>query len=486
MNTDRIRREFPWMKLPGGEFLPRRLFGWLALGVVAFTIYGSFVPFVLRPHYTDHPISSFRWALEQRSNIQSRSDFLANFALGVPLGFCVLAWRLLDRNPNRLNLVGCIVALWPCCVFLAAAVEFGQLYFEGRTTSGSDIIAQSLGSAFGMCVFVVGGQWGIDRVRRQFDHEHYRTPAVALLVMYLGLLALTQTLPLDLSASPPDWLRKFRDGKATLSPFSELGVQNGIPAWRKGQAWLELAAVYLPVGLLLAFVSLTDPRPQPGVLPWVTLFRAAMRVFGIGLLLAVVFESCQFLVMSRSPSTTDVILGGGGVLLGWLLARGMGTGRGLDIEAVLILAQGWLVWLAVAAWLPFDFEAHIGARRFTRMNWLPFESALEKNYLSGLEEILTKTLLSVPFGVIVAAYGSPSAKRGRVAVAVAVAISVGVGLLLEVGQLYLRERVSAPMDVLYAAAGGWLGVAATLKLRQALAPHEPAVAEPMAVEALVK
>ncbi len=458
------------MNLPGGQFLPRRLFGWLALGVVAFTIYGSFVPFVLRPQPTDHPLASFRWALEQRTNIQSRSDFLANFALGMPLGFCMLAWRLLDRNPTRLNVVGCTIALWPLCVLLAIAVEFGQLYFEGRTTSGSDILAQAAGSLMGMCLFIACGQAAINRVRRQFDHPEIRTPAMALLVMYAGVLALTQLLPLDLSASPADWYRKFRDGKATLSPFSELGANTGIPLWRKVQAWLELAAVYLPVGLLLAFVPRVDPRPLPGVLPWVATVRVAMRVFGLGLVLAAVLEGCQFLVMSRSPSTTDVLLGGGAVLLGWLLARGMGTGRGLDIEAALILAQAWLVWLAVAAWLPFEFESHIGGRRFAQMTWLPFETALEKNYLSGLEEILTKALLAVPFGVIVAAYGSP-AKRGRVAVAVALA--VGVGLLLEVGQLYLRERVPAPMDVLYAAAGGWLGASATLKLRQALVAPAP-------------
>lgn len=476
MNTDRLRREFPWLNLPGGAFLPRPLFGWLAVGVVAFTVYGSFVPFVLRPHTTDHPLASFRWALEQRSNIQSRSDFLANFALGVPLGFCLLAWRLLDRNPTRLAVAGTAAFLWPLCVLLAVGVEFGQLYFEGRTCSGSDILAQSAGSLFGMCAFVFAGQWAIDRVRRQFDHEQYRTPAVALLVVYGGVLALSQLLPLDLSASPADWVHKFRDGKATLSPFSEMGANAGGPAWRKGQAWLELAAVYLPVGLLLAFVPQFDPRPLPGVLPGVTAVRAAMRVLGAGLLLASVLEACQFLVMSRSPSTTDVLLGGGAALLGWLLARGMGTGRGLDIEAVLILAQGWLLWLAVAAWLPFEFDGPSGGQRFRQLTWLPFEAAMEKNYLAGLEEIVTKTLLFVPFGVIVAAYGPPARKR----IGVAVGLSVGVGLLLEAGQLYLPDRFPSPMDVVYAAAGGWLGAAGALKLRQAVTKVEPSTVPELA------
>lgn len=460
MNTDRLRREFPWMRLPGDAFLPRRQFGWLTLGVVAFTVYGSFVPFKLRAHPTEHPLASFRWAVEQRSNVQSRSDFLANFALGVPLGFCALAWRLLDRNPSRLAVAGTAAAVWPFCVALAVGVEFGQLYFEGRTTSGSDILAQSAGSAAGMLAFVLAGPAAIGRVRRHFDRDQYRTPAVALLTGYVALLALNQLLPLDLTASPAEWYRKFRDGRVTLVPFSDFAPR-GQPAWRKVQAWLEVAALYLPVGLLLGVA-----RPRMPV----------ARVLALGLLLAGGLEAGQILVATRSPSATDVALGAAAVLLGALLARNMGTGRGLDVEAALILAQAWLLWLAVAAWLPFEFDGRIGGDRLRTLTWLPFETALEKNYLSGLEEIITKTLVFLPFGVVTAAYGPPGAK-GRVAAGVALA--AGVGLLLEAGQLYLPDRVAAPMDVLYAAAGGCLGAAATRKLR----PEPAADAPPAALRA---
>ena len=108
--------------------------------------------------------------------------------------------------------------------------------------------------------FIIAGQKSIDHIRVLFNHDRYRSPAVGLLLLYVGVLALTQLLPLDLSASPADWVRKFKDGRATLSPFTEFGTRPDVPAWRKGQAWLELAAVYFPIGLLLAFVPFTTMK----------------------------------------------------------------------------------------------------------------------------------------------------------------------------------------------------------------------------------
>ena len=40
--------------------------------------------------------------------------------------------------------------LLPLCSAFAAAVEFSQLWFPKRTCAGSDVIAQTLGSATGM------------------------------------------------------------------------------------------------------------------------------------------------------------------------------------------------------------------------------------------------------------------------------------------------------------------------------------------------
>lgn len=358
-------------------------------------------------------------------------------------------------------------SIWPACTLFAALVEFAQLYFPNRTCSGSDIIAQSLGSAVGLAIYLIAGQRLVDRVREQFAGDSFRSPAVGWLAVYLAALALVQWLPLDISASPADWFRKIKEGKATLGPFSELGAHDP-PAWRKCQVWLELAAIYFPVGLLLAFAPFGRPVPIEGAPRWLPTARAAFRALGFGLALASILEAGQFAVMSRSPSTSDVILGGAAVLLGWLVARGMGVnaaGGGLDIEAALILGQAWLLWLAIAAWLPFEFDGHAGGARFESLNWIPFAAAQEKNYLGGLEEALSRVMLALPYGVVVGALGAADRANRRQRIAVGAALAAALALILEAGQLYLPDRVANPTDILCSAAGGAIGAAVTLRLR---------------------
>ncbi len=468
MNTERLAREFPWTRPPAAKFLPPRAFAWLALGVALFTVYGSLVPFQYRWRPFDEATHGFRWVLEHRTEIQSRSDFVANFALGLPLGFALAAWRLLDGPPGALRRIAAFLFIWPACTLFAALVEFAQLYFPNRTSSASDILAQSLGAAVGLAIYLISGQRLVDRVRAQFAGDSIRSPAVGWLAIYVAVLAFVQWLPLDITASPTDWLRKIKDGRATLSPFSEFGVHPDMPAWRKVQAWLELTAVYFPVGLLLAFVPVGRPIPIEGAPPWLPTVRAAVRALGIGLLLAAILEAGQFPVMSRSPSSSDVLLGGAAVLLGWLVARGMGvnaTGGGLDIEAALILGQAWLLWLAIAAWLPFEFEGGIGGTSFDGLNWVPFAGAQEKNYLGSLEEALSRVMLALPYGVVVAALGAAGRANRRQRTAVGAALAAGLALILEAGQLYLPDRVASPTDIAYAAVGGALGAAVTLRLR---------------------
>ncbi len=468
MNTERLAREFPWVRPTAAKVLPPRAFAWLALGVAIFVVYGSLVPFKYRWRPFDDAVHGFRWVLEHRTGIQSRSDFLANFALGLPLGFALAAWRLLDRDPSAARRVTVGLAVWPLCTLFAAAVEFSQLYFPNRTCSGSDILAQSLGAAVGLLVFLFAGQRMVNQLRARFGPHSEAGPAVGGLAVLALAVALAQWLPLDISASPADWVRKLKDGTATTGLFAELHGRSDVPTWRKGQVWLELAGLYLCVGLVLAFAPFARPVRLEGLPAWMPVARAALRVFGLGLAFAAILEAGQFPVLSRSPSVTDVLIGGVAVLLGWLVATGMGvnaTGGGLDIEAALILGQAWLLWLAIAAWLPFEFDGSIGGARFADLNWLPFAQAQEKNYLGGLEEALSKTILALPYGAIVAALGPAARANRRQRVLVGAALAAGLALLLEAGQLFVPERVASPSDVIYAAVGGALGAAATLRLR---------------------
>ena len=228
-----------------GSPFSRRRFAAFAIGFALFTIYGSLVPFEHVPRTWDNAVSAFQGVFQKRLWPESRSDFAANFLLGLPLGVCLIGALRFGRN----GMVGTILAaivLLPLCAAFATAVEFAQLWFPARTCAGSDVVAQTLGSAAGMAGWLVAGP-GLTRfLGRVWDAPSLGGRAGrAFFVYFLGLVAI-QTLPWDITASPADWYRKIRD-HVTYVPFAEV-TDASVPAEvraKKPRDWAELA-VYLP------------------------------------------------------------------------------------------------------------------------------------------------------------------------------------------------------------------------------------------------
>jgi VanZ family protein len=283
-----------------------RWYAVFAAAAAAFIVVGSFVPFHFQPRPLDNAWDNFAWVLQTRWRVESRSDLIANVLLGVPLGFCLLGARRVDR-PGRGAVVRAGLALWPACVAFAAVVEFAQLYFPGRTSSATDILAQGGGAAVGMAGWVLAGQRLTDAVRRVLADPHIGGPAARILLAYLGFLALVQLLPLDLSASPYMARRRLRNGDVTLIPFAEWDRPESDRAWLV-LTWLGQGVLFLPAGLLLARL------PGQFWRRWTGLPAAVAVGLGIGL----VTEAAQILV-SRYPSATDVLAGGFGFVTGWIL-----------------------------------------------------------------------------------------------------------------------------------------------------------------------
>jgi VanZ family protein len=426
----------------------RRWYALATLGVVAFTVYGSLVPFHYRGRPPGKAWHDFVWVMQNRLRVESRSDLVANVLLGVPLGFCLLGALRADR-PGRAAAALTGLAVWPACVLLAASVEFIQLYFPDRTCSPTDIAAQAAGSAIGMFAWLTSGQRITDGTRRAWADPRSGGAAGRLLLAYLGLVALAQLLPLDLSISPYTILRKLRDGTATLAPFDEWTRPDGGPApsrWGLVQTWLELLGLYLPAGLLLAQFPGRVWRGWAGL--------PAVAAAGLGLGLAM--EAGQLLV-SRHPSATDMLVGAAGLTAGWAVARLL-AGRPVGAEVGLALMQAWFAVLAVIHWQPFDFAGP----RWPGVNWVPFADLAAKNYLAALEDAPMKAVLFAPLGVLLAAM-----VRWRRAGLAAVAVGAPLAGVLEAGQVYLPGRYPSATGVLMGAVGAWAGAAAARWLRRA-------------------
>ena len=440
--------------------MPRHVFGsrayaLFALGMVAFTLYGSYVPFRYRARPWPEVVDSFQWAMENRLALESRSDWVSNCMLGVPLGFCLLAALRVDRTSRAMTaLIG--LAVLPLCVAFAAGVEFGQLYFPGRTCAGSDVWAQGIGAVIGIFGWILRGQWGTDKIRGAFGQPGQQGNTAVLLLGYGCFVLLVQLLPLDLTISPSTLYHKAKDPRdTTVIPLGEFDWGPGRPILDKGkkvQDWLELAALCWPLGALLTGL--------PG--KWRSL-NGLPRVFGAAFLFGGFLELGQ-LTVSRHPSTTDVLVLTFGILVGWAIALALAD-RGVRkyrLEVALIVGQLWFVALALIHWHPFDFGPELLGDRLHDLDWMPMAGQASKNYLWALNEVLTKFTLFLPIGAL--AVWSRKSSSVRPGLLVPVLLSGGVAAILEFGQAIIPDRIASPTDVLFGIVGGWIGAEVTRRL----------------------
>lgn len=422
----------------------------LAFGVVVFTFYGSLVPFAFEPRSRADALAEFEAEMGRPLRMESKTDAVANILLGVPLGFFALGAVRAEKVGFRGALLAAL-ALWPWCICLAVVVEFCQIFAAGRACTANDILAQSFGSFVGLGTWLLVGQKFTDLILRAWSNPRTGGAAGKVLLAYLGLVLLIQLLPLDLSPSPKMVYDRFRDGRVEVVPFS---------SWTPTNVWSKLATG-AELFLLFATVGLLGTR-LPGRMSSFPV--VVLAGFGFALLT----ESGQ-LVVSRLPSTTDVLWGTLGVLVGWSIRRGFKFLRrepGVALEPALILGQLWFALMLLIAWHPFAFGHgwHSDA-----INWVPFADSTSKNYLAGLDEILLKTVLFLPFGGLVAAYGS---HRGTVLRALAAAgLGIVVAGVLEFSQSFLPGRYPSMTDLLLAGLGSGLGAAVARRLR---APEGPA------------
>jgi VanZ family protein len=416
----------------------------LALFVVLFTLYGSYVPFQWNQVHFATAVEQFPETVLQGLWPTSKSDWVANVILGMPLGFSLMGWWQARRSPSASpGLLG--LAVLPICAFFSAGVEFGQLFVVGRTCAGSDIMAQSIGAAAGIVLWIWRGPWLTRVLEEAFFHPAVASGPIRLLTIYLGLFALIEWLPLDINVSPRAIYHRFKEGSVTWDPFSEVTprLEDERSVWPPLASWCELLLLALPVGVLL---TLSGTRRVSLAQAWLG-----------GLLLGLILELGQIPVMSRHPSISDVLIIQLGVSLGWLLGMGLALpgSRKYKWEWVVVVGQVWLFGLIVIHWQPFDFDLRMRWSNFARMSWLPLSGQTEKNYLWALNEILTKLVLYIPLGAL---FLWPMSRNERASSVWLVAgLVAGIATILELGQIASRTRLTSPSDVLFGLVGGAIG-----------------------------
>lgn len=409
----------------------RRWLALLALGSAAFTLLGSLVPFEFRAKPLEQARHEFARSMTGRVWPQSKSDAVANVMLGVPLGFALLGLACGGRAAPRPRAALYGLALLPACAAFAAAVEFAQVFAPDRYTAGSDVLAQTLGAALGVGLWLACGPWLTEQARQAATGT---APAARFLAGYVAFLAFVQALPLDVSASPADAYRKFRDGGVKPVPFHEFGELSGDAVLGRMATLLKLASLYLPVGLLAARV--------PGRFWRLENYR---RVFAAGFGLALALELGQVLVRSRTTSATDVVVGAAAAFLGWLIGRCRVPGPSHAVA----MAAGVFCVIVWIGWQPFEPGPRVP------FDWIPGAPLEGGNPLIALGEMLTKLVL---FGLLGAAIVSPELpSRSLGCLPVAAAAGLLASALVELGQTRFAGHTPGITDVLLGGCGAAFG-----------------------------
>lgn len=430
----------------------RRVYLGIAVAVIAFTFYGSLIPFDLKHLPLGDAWTQFVAATSRSPRRISRSDFVANTLLFVPIGFALLGSRLAGRPRLSWAALLTIVVTLGIGAGVSISAEFLQTFTPQRVPSRVDISAQITGCLVGIAGWLIAGPrltiWIQDAAKAHAREDRL----VRVLTGVAAAWVFVNLAPFDLTVDLGDLARRWRTGKIALVPFA------GPPQPIITRVWnfVADAASAMPLGALGLLYSRRRGRDAP----------ALAFLFGAALVVAV--ECAQVFVVSHAATTVDVISGCVGVAFGVFAAGRLlepaiapraHDGARMSPRAVAALVV-WCIVLAAYHWAPYDFlvDRRMIDRKLARMSLLPFGGYRGSSYLNAFNDVLTKLSLAIPLGVIVA---HVSRRRGSMAATVVIAWLVfasGVFGLIEAGQALLPTRTPDPTDVMLGVGGAYIGI----------------------------
>jgi glycopeptide antibiotics resistance protein len=444
----------------------------LALSLLL-VVYGSLVPLDFVSRDWAGVVAVLQATQWPEAGTLSRTDVAVNVMLMTPVAFLWRALQSADRSWVAAALR--VVGIWLCCLALSLGVELAQFYFPPHTPSLVDVAAQSLGAVVGLVVHRLAGGTVLRWLEGWWAQESGSAFALRLLHGWLAVLLLFSLMPLDLSISPAELYQKFKQGRVTLLPFTDLPHEPALLAYEL----VTDIALWLPVGAL-----------------WALLGRTLPQVLWRGLLLSAAVELAQVPVISRVSSITDVLSGALGCVIGAVLLAGASARRGAgpphDPRADWLTAfQAWALVMLAAIWYPFDIDASPDGiqRRWLAAQQLPFAGYLAGADFHAMNEMVRKPLMFLPLGLLWAGH---VAHRGiwyrHGLVRLGLVICGLMAVLVEAGQLLLVAKVADFTDLALECLGGWAGLLLGLRLWglwSALQKVAPAVAAPAAALAPV-
>jgi len=444
----------------------RQLLG-LALAWTFFAIYGSFVPLQYRRIPLADAIERFRNLPWPQYAAVSSSDWATNVMLFIPLTFTWMGALVADRRwPARTAAAIALVAL---AAAFSIAIEFGQVWFPGRTTSLNDVAAETLGGVIGIVLWLVVGQLTMTWLRQYSADRRPASQLRWLLQAYVIGFFIYAVIPLDLTMSVTDIYHKYHNGQIVLIPFSYPFESFSDAAYQT----LSDIALFVPIG---AWVALRLKEYSPSRAS----FALACAFSGI---IAAAIELAQLLVLSRFTDATDIVLGTIGAAIGAkIIFRRDDRGNSVRGVESLFQARTALPWLALLAgyslflmagfWYPFAMtrnRAVIRERLDDFLTRVPFLSLYLTDMSNAIKQLLVRVLMFAPIGMIWAII----ANLARTAASRAILLTVGVvyatalAFGIEIAEVLMPDKIADSTEVLLCVIGALGGLTVTGRVLRA-------------------
>ncbi len=418
---------------------------------LGFVVYGSLVPFEVRPLDWDQAVLGFRHIEYLDLGVVSRADWIANIVLYVPLAFLGCTALLgIDRRGWRAALGMPLVGVF--CLAVAFGVEFAQQWFAPRTVSINDLIAESIGILIGLSL------WGLGRGRIAWLWESFalggRASLLAALIAY-GLFYLALSLfPYDFVLSAQELKGRFdSDNQGWLAAAS-----CGGPIRCGARLGLDGLAV-LPFGVLAALL-------WPGL--------SLGRLFALGVLAGLVLEPLQLLIVSGTSQGLSVPLRGAGVALGGLLGARLRLAGSRPLAQALTLAAPILIlpYLAglalVSGWFASPaISPGAALAQLREVHWLPLYYHYFTTESVAMASALAQLALYTPMGLLAWGLSARPGARGSGAW-LAAGLALALGAIVESGKLFFPPSHPDPTNLLVALTGTLLAYGLASWLERAL------------------
>jgi glycopeptide antibiotics resistance protein len=411
----------------------------LLVTYLVFIVYGSWVPLQFEKRSWQDAMAAFQKIPFLELGVDSRADWVANLLLFIPMTF--MASLLLPSQRHISQSVWMYLLLVIAAFCLSVGIEFTQLYFPQRTVSQNDIFAETTGGIIGIFCHLLGGS----RVQKWLTgfwlNEQKTARSIRILHAYLVLLWVVNLFPLDLTINPVDILRKWREGRLVLIPFSGYGGNAAEVLYEV----MTDAIVWIPVGALWA---LSAPcRAMPVV--WKTVLAAT------------VIEISQIFVYSRVTDVTDVGLAVIGAWIGWILVRDRNRyAKKLRDFSTRQWPLAWGVWMAFVMWIfwfPFNFDWTDVTFEAVRIaiTRVPFTTYYFTSENHALNEVLRKISFFIPGGLLL---GIGFQRTGLYAMRGLILFMLAMpAVVIELGQLALSGKVADLTDAFLEILGSALG-----------------------------